>query len=838
MYYGHRIQYINAYGPTETSVCAACHRVTANDSYPQGIPIGKPLCGISIFILDARLEPVPIGIPGEICISGIGLARGYHNQRQLTEQVFVTHPFLKTDPESEKRLYRSGDIGKWLPDGNILFLGRRDDQVKIRGHRIELQEIALTLRGQPGIRDAVVFVHPILNPAGLELLAYYIPQSAGKIAKMEVEAGQLACPDSVASTLSESVLKQALSRQLPAYMVPSHIISVESFPLTANGKIDRQALPDPWQETGSNAVQAPPEGTTGILIQIWRQVLGRDHIELNDNFFALGGDSIKAIQVSARLHERHLHLQVADIYRFPSIDELVGLIQAASSDINAEPAWGQTRLTPIQSWFFDTFSDHSHHFNQSVLLEPTIPLKLPALKAALQSLLDHHDALRSWFSQEPNGGWFQTYEPPGMEIDIITEDWSLLSDAANPITDRFRIHIAKMQASFDLTRPPLLRVVWYKLPDGERLLIVIHHLVVDTVSWSILLEDLNASYQAVIRGQSAVLPAKTDGFKKWAERLQILASDPSFLAEIPFWRRQLELLAETNICGRQEAAIVSLGDKKTNPSTLDRPSPFRYTYQNVQTLRFQLSDDQTNVLLSQGQHIYRATAQELLLAGLATAFYNWDGRLRLSLAMEHHGREGSITGADPLRTVGWFTSLFPVTLNAEPDLYPGSQVRSVQRSLSELPGRGIGYGVLRYLGEERLRADLNTEHWPSVSFNYLGQLGLTAQQSFFRVVSEPVGPLVAPDAFRLHDLDIQAWIHQDVLHASIYFHPDQMPIDRVQNLMALYQKALMAQILDGALGVEATSTAQSRDQSPSLLSDDLRFCGLSDADLEKAMGDD
>ena len=836
MYYGSRIQYINAYGPTETSVCAACHRVTANNSYPQGIPIGKPLCGIQIFILDAKLEPVPIGIPGEICISGIGLARGYHNRPELTEQVFAPHPFLKTDLEPEKRLYRSGDIGKWLPDGNILFLGRRDEQVKIRGHRIELQEIAMTLRGQPGIRDAVVFVHPVLNPAGLELLAYYIPQSAGKIAKMEVEAGQLACPDSVASTLSESVLKQALSRQLPAYMVPSHIISVESFPLTANGKIDRQALPDPWRETGSKAVQATSEGTTGILIQIWRQVLGRDHIELNDNFFALGGDSIKAIQVSARLHERHLHLQVADIYRFPSIGELVGLIQAASSDINAEPAWGQTRLTPIQSWFFDTFSDHSHHFNQAVLLEPTIPLKLPALKAALQSLLDHHDVLRSWFSQGA-GGWFQTYEPPGMEIDIITEDWSLLSDAANPITDRFRIHTAKMQASFDLTRPPLLRVVWYKLPDGERLLIVIHHLVVDTVSWSILLEDLDMSYQAVIREQSVVLPAKTDGFKKWAERLQILASDPSFLAEIPFWRRQIAALAETKIGSRHGAAIVLRGDKKTNLSTLDRPSSFRYTYQNVRTLRFQLSDYQTNVLLSRGQHIYRATAQELLLAGLATAFYNWDGRLRLSLAMEHHGREGSITGADPLRTVGWFTSLFPMMLTAEPDLDPGSQVRSVQRSLSELPGRGIGYGVLRYLGEERLRADLNTEHWPSVSFNYLGQLGLTAQQSFFRVVSEPVGPLVAPDAFRLHDLDIQAWIHQDALHASIYFHPDQIPTDSVQNLLALYQKALMAQILDGALGLEATSTAKSRDQSPSLLSEDLRFCGLSDADLEKAMGD-
>ena len=837
MYYGSRIQYINAYGPTETSVCAACHRVTANDSYPQGIPIGKPLCGISIFILDARLEPVPIGIPGEICISGIGLARGYHNRPELTEQVFAPHPFLKTDQEPETRLYRSGDIGKWLPDGNILFLGRRDEQVKIRGHRIELLEIALTLRGQPGIRDAVVFVHPVLNPAGLELLAYYIPQSAVKSATMEVEAGPLACSDSVASTLSESVLKQALSRQLPAYMVPSHIISVESFPLTANGKIDRQALPDPWQEIGSNAVQVPPEGTTGILIHIWRQVLGRDHIELNDNFFALGGDSIKAIQVSARLHERHLHLQVADIYRFPSIGELVGLIQAASSDINAEPAWGQTLLTPIQSWFFDTFSDHSHHFNQAVLLEPAIPLKLPALKAALQSLLDHHDALRSWFSQGA-GGWIQTYEPPGMEIDIITEDWSLLSDAANTITDRFRIHTAKMQASFDLTRPPLLRVVWYKLPDGERLLIVIHHLVVDTVSWSILLEDMDASYQAVIREQSVVLPAKTDGFQKWAERLQILALDPNLLAEIPFWRRQIAALAETKIGGRQRAAIVSIGDKKTNPSTLDRPSSFRYTYQNVRTLRFQLSDYQTNAMLIQGQHIYRATAQELLLACLVTAFYNWDGRLRLSLAMEHHGREGSITGADPLRTVGWFTSLFPVTLNAEPDLDTGSQIRSVQRSLSELPGRGIGYGVLRYMGEERLRADLNTEHWPSVSFNYLGQLGLTAQQSFFRVVSEPVGPLVAPDAFRLHDLDIQAWIHQDALHASIYFHPDQIPTDRVQNLLALYQKALMAQILDGALGVEATSMAQCRDKSPSLLSEDLRFCGLSDADLEKAMGDD
>ncbi len=770
VYYGSRIQYINAYGPTETSVCAACHRVSPDPSYPLGIPIGRPLSGLRIFILDSRLQPVPIGIPGEICISGIGLAHGYHNRPELTEQAFVAHPF-----EPGSRLYRSGDIGKWLADGNILFMGRKDDQVKIRGHRIEIQEVVLMLRRQPGIRDAAVFVHPAAT--GRQLIAYCIPESMA---------------DSDAS--AESALKQALSHQLPAFMLPSRIVFLDRFPLTANGKIDRRALPDPRQETAESDVQTPLEGMAGLLTQIWCHVLAREAVGLHDNFFALGGDSIKAIQVSARLHENHLHLQVADLYRFPTIDELLGHIQAANPDKTSGPAWGQAPLTPIQRWFFENFADHCHHFNQAVLLEPAMPLIPAILKTALRSVLDHHDALRTRFSRNADG-WIQTIDPPGMEAEVVDLDWSQRSDAI----ELFRNHAAEVQSGFDLSRPPLIRVVRYRLPDRERLLIICHHLVVDTVSWRILLEDLEAAYQSGLQGQSVVLPTQTIGVKQWAESLQAYASDPNLTAEIPFWKSQLS-------------------------DSGNRSQFLRHTYRNVRTARFELSNSETEALLNQGQRVYQASAQELLLAGLATAFYRWQGPNHLHLALEHHGREAEITPAEPLRTVGWFTSLYPVIFPVETE--PGAQIRSIQRHLHEIPGHGMGFGVLRYSGTDKIRDELNTGNWPAVSFNYLGHLKPATPQSFFREVPEPVGPLVAPDAVRLHDLDIQAWIYPDTLHASISFHPDQISEDRVQNLINLYRQAL----IDTAL--------HCTDRSPDMLSEDSRFYGLSDLDLEKALGND
>jgi amino acid adenylation domain-containing protein/non-ribosomal peptide synthase protein (TIGR01720 family) len=768
LYYGSRIQYINAYGPTETSVCAACHRVQPTHDYPLGIPIGKPLSGLGICILDSRLQPVPIGIAGEIGISGIGLAHGYHNRPELTEQAFIPHPF-----QHGCRLYRSGDMGKWLPDGNIVFLGRKDDQVKIRGHRIEIQEVVQMLRNQPEIRDAVVFSHAA--PSGRELVAYCIPRTL---------------PDNPAS--EESAAKQALGRQLPAFMVPSRIVFVERFPLTSNGKIDCKALPDPHQEPVGDDVPAPVEGTAGLLARIWCQVLGRETVRLHDNFFALGGDSIKAIQVSARLHENHLQLPVADIYRFPTIAELVGKIHAAAREISSEPVWGKVPLTPIQRWFFDHFADTCHHFNQATLLEPVQSLDAAVLKKALRNLLDHHDALRSRFLRLEDT-WVQTIEPPGMDADVVVMDWSERSDAEL----LFRSHAAEVQAGFDLNQPPLVRVVLYRLPDRERLLIVCHHLVVDTVSWQILLEDLESVYRSELRGEAAALPAKTIGMKQWAESLQAIASRSDLMDESAYWKRQLS-------------------DAKSFPRS--QPS----TYRDVRTAKFHLTETQTTSLMDLGQRVYGASAQELLLAGLVHAFSKWQGQHRLSLAVEHHGRESDIIMSEaPLRTVGWFTSLFPVTFIVETDM--NDQIRSIQRQLHEVPGHGLGFGVLKYSGAPEVREALRTGNWPSISFNYLGQLEPAATQGLFREVPESVGPLVAPDAVRVHDLDIQAWIYSNAVYVSIYFHMDRISEDRIHYLLSLYQQALLDM---ASLGAGRSETAPSEDS---------RFFGLSDLDLEKAL---
>ncbi|OQX23230.1 MAG: hypothetical protein BWK80_27065 [Desulfobacteraceae bacterium IS3] len=344
LYYSRHKQYINAYGPSEASVCVSFHRVDPNRTYQGGIPIGKPISNTQIFILDESLQPVPIGIPGEICVSGDGLGRGYLNRPDLTEEKFVPNPFYP-----EKRMYKTGDIGKWLSDGHIEFIGRKDEQVKIRGYRIELGEIESALKRHTDIAETLVIAKKG-SGTNKELAAYFTTESN-------------------ISDWSAQNLRVFLAKQLPEYMIPAHFVRLEKFPITPNGKIDRKSLPEP-EEAGLDAgtEYIPPTGEMEtILAEIWESVLGK-RVGIHDNYFSLGGDSIKAIQIVSRLRQKNLNLEVIDIFRYPTIAQLTEKVTASTRVIDQSPVSGQVPLTAIQEWFFKTFKGDYRHFNQAVIL--------------------------------------------------------------------------------------------------------------------------------------------------------------------------------------------------------------------------------------------------------------------------------------------------------------------------------------------------------------------------------------------------------------------------------------------------------------------------------------
>ncbi|MDY6949877.1 MAG: amino acid adenylation domain-containing protein [Thermodesulfobacteriota bacterium] len=783
---------VNMYGITETTVHVTHHRLGNEDlCAPEGIsPIGVPIPETTVYLLDEHMGLVPVGAVGEIHVGGTGVCRGYLNQRDLTHERFVENPFSPGE-----RLYRSGDLGRWLPNGRLQYLGRNDDQVQLLGYRVELGEVEKQLLGHPGVEKAVAVARSASEKGRQELVAYIVPQ--------EDYMGN--------KELSISDLRGFLEKNLPEYMIPAFFVPMENFPLTTNGKIDRKALPNPLEAEADlklGTEYTPPRGELEKrLARIWEAVLGREHIGTHDNFFALGGDSIKALQVVARLKGEDLALEVRHIFECLTISNLAQKVSwAAKGPQPASPAKvlkavpeemsGPVPLTAIQSRFFETERTHRHHFTQAVVLRSMERLDETALRASLEAIQDHHDALRMRYRfkgdevvQENVG---RAYPLSLERIDLRGGD---VSD--HPLTD----YLSKVPETMDLTEGPLMKAVLLNLDDADRLFIAIHHLVVDGVSWRILLEDIKQAYEQTVSGKPMVLPKKTSSFMDWAKRIHQYANSRDFLEEKAHW----QLLEST--------------PAKSLPYDLKGGD---HLHEHSAMLTASLDEEQTEALLTKANLAYHTEVNDILLTALARALKQWHGQRATLISLEGHGREDLFEDVDISRTVGWFTSIYPVLLQLPDSQDLGEQMKSVKESLRAIPHKGIGYGILKEITAPGNREELTFRCRPGLLFNYLGQFHEGPGKGLFRTAEEFTQNTESPYHEKDHDIEIEGMVAEGRLQLSVSYNTNSYKKETLEGLLRSYGDELLRVI-------EHCTTREICELTPNdLIYKDLTLTGLED----------
>ena len=771
-------QILNHYGPTETTVGVLTYSVKSlpTEASRATVPLGRPLANTQIYLLDTHQQPVPIGVPGELYIGGDCVARGYLNQPELTAQRFIPNPFnqakedivgwvevtkpnkpselgafnqakedivVTTKKSSElgfacaqpnlhapqitgswgdrmqpstERLYKTGDLARYRPDGTLEFLGRLDRQVKLHGFRIELEEVEAVLSQHPKVREVVVLARED-EPDQKRLVAYVVP-------------------DSHTATISD--LSNFLKQKLPEYMVPSAFVLLKALPLTPNGKIDRHNLPAPdaTKPEFNPGFSAPRNPQEKVLAEIWAQILGLEQVGIYDNFFELGGDSILSIQVIARANKANLRLTPKQIFEYPTIAQLAAVADIAQTiEIEQGLVTGFVPLTPIQHWFFEQNLPDSHHWNQAILLQVQ-HLDPKLLEQVVQHLLKHHDALRLRFIPEASG-WRAVNTDYQRVVPVTVLDLSTLSPSEQ--TAAIEAAAGEQQASLNLSAGSLMAVTLFNLGPSKpsRLLLIIHHLAVDSVSWRILLEDLQTAYEQVSRNEPIQLPAKTTSFKQWAECLQEYAQSTTLRKEQDYW-----------LAPRQRSHLPVDFPNRANTVGLAR------------TVSVSLSESQTQALLKEVPSAYQTQVNDVLLTALVQTFADWTQQRSLLVNLEGHGREEIIKDVDLSRTVGWFTTLFPVLLELEAASEPGEALKAIKEQLRQIPNRGIGYGVLRYLQPDPSVKERSRQlPQPEVCFNYLGQFDPALQQSsLFSLAPESSGAARSPQGNRPHLLDITGFV--------------------------------------------------------------------------------
>ncbi len=698
---------VNMYGITETTVHVTYRPLRLLDlETAPGSVIGIQIPDLQVYILNEHLEPVPVGVPGELYVGGAGVARGYLNRPDLTAQKFIANPF--SDKPGD-RLYRTGDLGRYLRDGDIEYLGRIDHQVKIRGFRIELGEIESVLAKHPAVREAFVMVRED-EPDKKRLVAYLVLQPDAK------------------PTVSE--LRNAMKEKVPDYMVPSAFIFMDKLPLTPNGKIDRRALPVPDQvrpelESVYIAPRTPEEET---LAEIWAQLLGLKQVGIRDNFFELGGDSILTIQVIARAKQAGLHISPRQLFQYPTIEALAAVI-GTNGEVVAEQGivTGPVPLTPIQHWFFEQHPFDEHHFNTSMLLEVWPGIEPKLIEQTVRHIMAHHDALRLRF-YKTEAGWQQVnagldVKPPFYHIDLSNLK-------GNQRTAAYESAKVALQTGFNLSQGPLFQVAYFYFGKGQssRLLLVFHHLVTDGVSYRIFMEDFVNVYQQLNRGQQVKLPPKTTSYQYWALKLAEQAQTPAIRDELAYW--------------------LNIRQKEIRPIPVDFPDG-ENLYGSSDRLTLSLNTAETRDLLQTVLAVNEVQINDVLLACLVRTCYQWTGTTMLLVEMEGHGREDIFADVDVSRTMGWFTSSFPVLLEIEKGQNLDEILQTIKTQLAQIPNKGIGFGLARYLtNDAEIRQNLKSLPKPEVNFNYLGQFDQMPQQQAevmpIRMAPESVGPEQTP----------------------------------------------------------------------------------------------
>ncbi|MFM2060612.1 MAG: hypothetical protein RLZZ507_282 [Cyanobacteriota bacterium] len=743
------VELCNLYGPTEGTIDTTYYKCKYEDKLSI-VPIGRAITNTQVYLLDRHLQPVPIGVPGEIYIGGAGLAKGYLNRPDLTAEKFISNPFL-----TGTKLYKTGDLARYLADGNIEFIERIDGQVKLRGFRIELGEIETQLNQHLQVKQTVVLVREDI-PGEKRLVAYIVPNQKHS------------------PTVSE--LRNFLKQNLPDYMIPTVFILLDNLPFLPNGKIDRKALPAPDNARPDlQAVFATSRNPTEeILVQIWSEVLRLDNVGINDNFFELGGDSILSLQVIAKANQAGLQLTPKQIFEYQTIADLA-LVASTNTKIATEQGivTGYLPLTPIQHWFFDQELLDSHHWNQSVMLEVDHTCNHILLEQVVKQLILHHDALRLQFVRT-EFSWKSIISEPETITPFSIIDLSHLPK--NEHQQTIEIEANSLQAGLDLSQGKIVQVALFKLGESQphRLLIIIHHLAIDGVSWRILLEDLQTAYQQLVQGEKIQLPAKTTSVKQWAEKLQEYANSETVKSEINYWLYQ--------------------HNQNISPLPVDY-SHGENTVDLACTVSVTLTQEETTSLLHEVPVTYQTQINDILLTALVQTFQQWTGNSSLLVNLEGHGREDILENVDLSRTVGWFTTIFPVLLDITAVFEPGIALKTVKEQLRSIPHKGINYGVLRYLSEKSITEQLQALPQAEITFNYLGQFDqIISQTSTFKPAVESTGNNQSPRGKRNILLEINSLIVGGQLRLNWTYNKALHQPETVEKLAQEYLKKLRSLI--------------------------------------------
>ncbi|MBY0293432.1 MAG: non-ribosomal peptide synthetase, partial [Alphaproteobacteria bacterium] len=591
------------------------------------------------------------------------------------------------------------------------------------------------------------------EPENKKLIAYIVPQqtiispliSDSTILSSTGDPFSVLTGDKLPS-LTET-LKNHLERTLPNYMIPSFFIYINKVPLTSNGKIDRKSLPAPAVSNRqvANAYIPPQTTLQQELSSIWSEVLRIEKIGIHDNFFRIGGDSIISIQLVSKARSKGIYFAVKNIFSHPTIAQLSSIAKLQEDDsLTLKPdqgvMTGDVPLTPIQHWFFEQSLYNKNHYNQAVLLIIYEKVDLSLLNKTFSHLLSHHDALRLRYTHHTCHHWRQKY------LDVDQAPICLEVDLSDCEDNEIPIHIERecdyAQQSLDIECGPIIKTVLFNCGSQrpQRLFIVIHHLMVDGVSWRIFLEDLERMFSQLAKGEDPVLPPKTHSYQQWASALQHYANSQTLQEEIPYWQSVTQ-------------PMISLPVDFNLESTIEV---------EVKTIILSLPENETTALLQQVPKAYRTEINDILLTALVLAIGDWTQQYTLTLSLEGHGRENIIKDIDLSRTIGWFTSVFPVHLSINDPNDLGQSIKTVKENLRHIPHKGIGYGILSYLTSN---SPILTACHPSLSFNYLGQWDtITSPEKVFTFAQESTGLSSSDKNHLIHLLEINAEVKAGVLN--------------------------------------------------------------------------
>ncbi|MBD7911567.1 non-ribosomal peptide synthetase [Clostridium cibarium] len=724
---------INGYGPTENTTFSTYFSIDPLNMWDKKIPIpiGKPISNSTTYVMDKNLRLLPVGVPGELCVGGDGVARGYLNKEELTKEKFVQNPYIK-----DEIIYRTGDLVKWLPDGNIEFLGRIDNQIKIRGFRLELGEIEREILKHEQVKEAAVIVRFDKNKE--KYLCGYI---VGKVSQDEI--------------------KKFLKKTLPEYMIPPYILTLETLPLTNNGKVDKKLLPEPNLNEKTNKYVAPSNDVEKKMALVWSEVLGAEKIGIKDNFYDFGGDSIKSIQIVSRLKNLGLKVDIKDILDHQTIEKISKYAKTEEIQISQDEVVGISMLTPVMKKFLQEDKEVMKHFNQSTLIYCKEKLEIDKVKLLLKEIVIHHDALRINLNY-------------GEEISLYNKkiDENLFNFKFFDLSheDNFKEQIAKegqlLKESIDLEHGPLMNVGLFSTNKGDYLLFVIHHIVVDGVSWRIILEDFYNGYKSLLQGKEIKFPKKTTSFKEWTEKQIEYANGNALLNELDYWSN----LADTHL---DELPKFNKADKILIKDMISK--------------NIIIDKEATQKLVMETNRAYNTEINDILLSALGITIKDWCGAKNAAITLEGHGREDIINDVDITRTVGWFTSCYPVILDMS-DNDISTIIKRNKEVLRKIPNKGIGYGILKYLTSSKNRKNRDMTIETDISFNYLGQIDSNSNNELFTYSNLSTGSDISNN-FELKDsIQINSLIQEGNLKFNIDFCKLEYKEDEIEKFVEIFNK--------------------------------------------------